>query len=85
MDPLEFAAEVILVSASGVLSPGPLFFTNIIYGSKQGVTAGVKIAFGHTIIEFPLVITLAWGLFTFSQVLINYENLKIISIIGGMQ
>jgi threonine/homoserine/homoserine lactone efflux protein len=84
MDPLEFAAEVILVSASGVLSPRPLFFTNIIYGSKQGVTAGVKIAFGHTIIEFPLVITLAWGLFTFSQVLINYENLKIISIIGGI-
>ena len=49
MNPLEFAGEVILVSASGVLSPGPLFFTNIIYGSKQGVTAGIKIAFGHTI------------------------------------
>jgi len=27
MNPLEFAGEVILVSASGVLSPGPLFFT----------------------------------------------------------
>jgi hypothetical protein len=25
MNPLEFAGEVILVSASGVLSPGPLF------------------------------------------------------------
>ena len=84
MNPLEFAGEVILVSASGVLSPGPLFFINIIYGSKQGVTAGIKIAFGHTMIEFPLVITLALGLFTFSQVFVNNENLKIISIIGGI-
>ena len=79
MNPLEIAGEVILVSASGVLTPGPLFFINIIYGSKQGVTAGIKIAFGHTMIEFPLVITLALGLFTFSQVFVNNENLKIIS------
>ena len=84
MNPLEFAGEVILVSASGVLSPGPLFLTNIIYGSKQGVTAGIKIAFGHTIVEFPLVIALALGLFTFSHVFANNENLKIISIVGGI-
>lgn len=84
MNPLEFAGEVILVSASGVLSPGPLFFINIIYGSKQGIIAGIKIAFGHTIIEFPLVIALALGLFTLSQVFVNNENLKIISIIGGI-
>ena len=85
MNPLEFAGEVILVSASGVLSPGPLFFTNIIYGSKQGVTAGIKIAFGHTIVEFPLVIALALGLFTFSHVFANNENLKIISITSNRQ
>ena len=83
MNPLQFAGEVILVSASGVLSPGPLFFI-IIYGSKQGVTGGIKIAFGHTIVEFLLVITLALGLFTFSQVFVNNKNLKIISIIGGL-
>ena len=84
MNPLEFAGEVILVSASGVLSPGPLFFINIIYGSKQGITGGIKIAFGHTIVEFPLVIALALGLFTFSQLFVNNENLKIISIVGGI-
>jgi threonine/homoserine/homoserine lactone efflux protein len=84
MSPLEFASEVILVSASGVLSPGPLFFINIIYGSKQGITTGIKIAFGHTMVEFPLVIALALGLFTFSYVILNNENLKIISIIGGI-
>ena len=34
--------------------------------------------------EFLLVITLALGLFTFSQVFVNNENLKIISVIGGI-
>jgi len=38
MDPAEFAAEVVLVSAFGVLSPGPLFFANIIYGGKMGLS-----------------------------------------------
>jgi len=80
MNPLEFAGEVILVSTSGVLSPGPLFFINLIYGSKQGITGGIRIAFGHTMVEFPLVITLAIGLFTFSHVFLNNENLKIISM-----
>jgi threonine/homoserine/homoserine lactone efflux protein len=83
MNPLEFAGEVILVSTSGVLSPGPLFLINLIYGSKQEITGGIKIAFGHTVVEFPLVITLAFGLFTFSHVFLNNENLKVISIIGG--
>ena len=84
MNPTEFAAEVVLVSASGVLSPGPLFLTNIIYGSKQGITAGIKIAYGHTMVELPLVIILALGLFSFSYVSLNNENLKIISIVGGI-
>ncbi len=84
MNPFEFAGEVILASTSGVLSPGPLFFTNIIYGSKQGASAGIKIALGHTVVEFPLVIALTLGLFTFSQVLANNENLKIIGVIGGI-
>jgi hypothetical protein len=57
VNPAEFAAEVVLVSASGVLSPGPLFFANIIYGSKMGITAGIRIAYGHTIVElvFPSI------------------------------
>jgi len=49
MNAAEFVAEVVLVSASGVLSPGPLFFANIIYGGKIGITEGIKIAYGHTI------------------------------------
>jgi len=84
MNPAEFAAEVVLVSASGVLSPGPLFFANIIYGSKMGITAGIKIAYGHTMVELPLIIILAFGFFSFSYVFLNNANLKIISFIGGI-
>jgi threonine/homoserine/homoserine lactone efflux protein len=83
MSPLEFAGEVILVSASGVLSPGPLFFIKIIYMTKQGLIGGIKIAFGHTMLEFPLVVTLVLGLLTFSHIFVNNEDLKIVSIIGG--
>ncbi|MGA9155138.1 MAG: LysE family transporter [Candidatus Nitrosopolaris sp.] len=84
MNPAEFAAEVVLVSASGVLSPGPLFFANMIFGSKMGITAGIKIAYGHTLVELPLIIILAFGFFAFSYVFLNNENLKIISFVGGI-
>ena len=59
-----FAIMVIVISASGVMSPGPLFSANIIYGIKEGKTAGLKIAIGHTIVEFPLIILLGTGIFT---------------------
>jgi threonine/homoserine/homoserine lactone efflux protein len=84
MNPGEFAAVVVLVSASGVLSPGPLFFANIIYGSKMGITAGIKIAYGHTMVELPLIIILSFGLFAFSYVFLDKESLKIISFVGGI-
>ena len=42
MNMLELAGEVILLSASGVLSPGPLFFINLIYGSRQGAHAVLR-------------------------------------------
>jgi LysE type translocator len=85
MNILEFAGEVILLSTSGVLSPGPLFVTNLIYGSRQGAYAGIKIAYGHTIVELPLIIILALGLSKFSPfVLTINENLKIVGVIAGV-
>ena len=87
MNILEFAGEVILLSTSGVLSPGPLFYINLIYGSRQGggIHTGIKIACGHTIVELPLIIILALGLSKLSSVyLISNENLKIIGLIGGV-
>ena len=43
---LGFAIVVIVISASGVLSPGPLFTANIFYGLKGGAKAGLKMAYG---------------------------------------
>jgi len=56
-----FAIMVIAISASGVMSPGPLFAANIVYGIKEGKIAGLKIAIGHTVVEFPLIILLGIG------------------------
>ncbi|HEX5922180.1 MAG TPA: LysE family transporter [Nitrososphaeraceae archaeon] len=66
MDIVEFSMQVILLSASGVLSPGPLFFANLFYGSKQGVRSGIKTALGHTFVELPLILIISLGLIGFS-------------------
>ena len=58
---VSFALMVIAISASGVMSPGPLFTANIVYGLKEGKIAGLKIAMGHTVVEFPLIVFLGLG------------------------
>ena len=62
---LDFGIEVIALSASGVFAPGPLFFANLAYGIGPDRWSGVKVAYGHTVVELPLIIILAAGLFTF--------------------
>ena len=81
MGALDFGLEVIAVSASGVLAPGPLFFTNLLYGTKQGPRSGIKMAYGHTVVELPLVILLAAGLFT-TTVVSQYAGA--IGLLGGI-
>ena len=76
-----FALMVIVISSSGVMSPGPLFSANIIYGLKEGKTSGLKIAVGHTIVEFPLIIFLGAGIFT-TNIFPEYRAL--ITIIGAL-
>lgn len=84
MDLLGFGAQVVFTSASGVISPGPLFFANLVYGSKQGIYSGIKMAHGHTIIELPLIIILASGLITFSSITTTNLVSKLISLSGGI-
>ena len=85
MSPIEFSLQVILVSTSGVLSPGPLFFINILYGSKYGSFVGLKIASGHAIVEFPLIIALSYGLYSFSYTLhLSDAIFKFIGLTGGI-
>ncbi|MBL7002340.1 MAG: LysE family transporter [Nitrosopumilus sp.] len=78
---LEFAILVIVISASGVMAPGPLFAANVSYGLRQGTKAGLKMAIGHTIVELPLVILLGVGVFSLE---IFPEFRTIISIFGAI-
>ena len=76
-----FAIMVVAISASGVMSPGPLFSANIIYGLKEGKIAGLKIAVGHTTVEFPLIILLGTGIIT-SNIFPEFRVL--IAVIGAL-
>ena len=78
---IEFVVLVIIISASGVMSPGPLFTANITYGLREGIRSGIKIAIGHTIVELPLVILLGIGVFSLE---IFPEFKTIISIFGAL-
>lgn len=85
MNVLDFAGEVIFLSASGVLSPGPLFLVNLVYGVKQGYRAGLKIATGHALIEFPLIIILTISFFQLANTIVssNIYNLNLLGLLGG--
>ena len=84
MNVLDFAGEVVLLSASGVLSPGPLFLMNLVYGTKQGYKAGLKIASGHVMIELPLIIILAISFFQLTNTTIIAYNLNALGLVGGI-
>src|SRR5574342_441301 len=91
----EFAVAVIVISISGVMSPGPLFAANIAYGLKGGIKTGLKMAYGHTVVELPLVILLGIGAISLEIVpqfreiisffgaisLFVFEKIKIISVL----
>jgi threonine/homoserine/homoserine lactone efflux protein len=77
----EFAIIVIVISASGVMTPGPLFAANVSYGLQKGPKSGVKMAVGHTIVEFPLVILLGIGVFSLESF---PEFRTIVSIVGAI-
>ena len=62
MDPLNLAVTVIILTTSGALAPGPLFFVTITHGIKTGTKSGIIFSITHTIIEFTLVMLLALGL-----------------------
>ena len=78
---IEFAILVTIISASGVMAPGPLFAANITYGLKEGAKSGIKIAIGHSIVELPLVILLGIGAFSLE---IFPQFRVIISIFGAI-
>jgi len=80
VDILSFVATVVVVTASGALAPGPLFFTNVTHGTTSGAKGGLAFSVGHTIIELSLVMFLALTL----QVVINEPLIKlVVGVVGG--
>jgi len=67
VDIFTFITTVVVVTASGALAPGPLFFTNITQGAKSGARSGLIFSVGHMIVEFSLVMALAFGLLTIAH------------------
>ena len=76
---LGFAVTVIIISVSGVMSPGPLFVANVFYGAKGGASAGLKMSYGHTVVELPLIILLGFSAFSLEAI----PQFKIIIAILG--
>ena len=56
-----FLASVVLISMTGVMMPGPLFAVTIEKAAKRK-TAGLLIALGHGIVEFPLMFLIYYGI-----------------------
>jgi len=81
MDLLNFVATVILLTASGALAPGPLFFVTVSQGAKTGAKTGLLFSVAHTVIEFTLIMLFAVGLLSVA----NQLPIKIaIGVAGGI-
>jgi len=64
MDLLFFLAQVLIISCSGAMQPGPVTATAIAMGARSRY-AGPLIAIGHGIIEFPLMVVIILGMGTY--------------------
>jgi len=64
---LELFSLVVLVSASGVFSPGPLFFITVENALRSGGRSGWIVALGHMLFELPLVFGIAYGIWSFLE------------------
>jgi threonine/homoserine/homoserine lactone efflux protein len=81
MEIFSFLATIVVVTASGALAPGPLFFANIACGTRSGAKGGIAFSVGHMLAEFSLVMLLALGVFT----VVNKPLVKsAIGVIGGI-
>lgn len=77
---LLFLLSVVLISLSGVMSPGPLTAVSVAKGYKNK-NAGILISLGHSVVEIPLIFLLYLGLVKiFSSSIFKI----ILSFIGGI-
>jgi threonine/homoserine/homoserine lactone efflux protein len=74
-----FLASVVLISLTGVMMPGPLFAVTIEKAAKRK-TAGLLIALGHGIVEFPLMFFIYYGI----EQLVASEILQTVQVTVGL-
>lgn len=85
VDIFAFTATVVVVTASGALAPGPLFFANVSHGSRYGAKSGLAFSIAHSILEFSLVLLLALGVLAITnEPAIGPTVRSIIEVIGGV-
>lgn len=61
---IAFLLQVVLISLSGVIAPGPITATTLAAGTRWR-HAGSRMAIGHGIVEFPLMLLVGAGAGTF--------------------
>ena len=82
--------SVILISLSGALAPGPLLFTNLSNAPRWGWKGGVWLSLGHTCIELPVILLIAFGLsyaiyLPFVQIIIASLGSIVLIVFGILQ
>jgi threonine/homoserine/homoserine lactone efflux protein len=77
---LQFFLLVVFVSASGALAPGPLLFATMNVSLRAGRYAGLAAALGHMAFELPLILAIAFGIWSFIQ---NPSISFMIGIVGS--
>lgn len=80
MELLLFLSQVLIISLSGVMAPGPVTAAAIAMGSRSRF-AGALIAVGHGMIEFPLVILIVLGM---DKILKSTGTQIVIGLAGGL-
>ena len=75
-----FLVSVAFISLSGILLPGPLFAVTIEKATKRK-TAGMLIAFGHGIVEFPLMFLI---FFVLSEFDVPWSVQAGVGLVGGL-
>ncbi|MBS3789510.1 MAG: LysE family transporter [Candidatus Thermoplasmatota archaeon] len=78
-EPIALLGATVFISLSGVMMPGPVTAGAIAKGAEDK-KAGVKIALGHAVVEFPIIALVAVGL-TF---IATWEAKAVIGVIGGI-
>ncbi len=81
LDALSFVSTVVLVTVSGALAPGPLFFATVSHGAKSGAKSGLLFSVGHMLFELPLAAVLAFG---FSTVVDQPIVRPLTGLLGGV-